>query len=121
MHDRPNCGALSKPRSSSLVFGFKHNHNFSKTKIRNKNSIFWLMEKHLSYNFRIWKNAYHRVFIQFSVRMELYDKKFIIYGNCMIRSFGKPGLFNEFFSTELRKQLALTSALSSAQLYHWLI
>ena len=23
--------------------------------------------------------------------MELYDKKFLIYGNCMIRSFGQPG------------------------------
>ena len=49
------------------------------------------MGKHLSYNFHIWKNAYHRVFIQFSVRMELYDKKFLIYGNCMIRSIGQPG------------------------------
>ena len=25
--------------------------------------------------------------------MKLYDKKFRIYGNCMIRSFGQPGLF----------------------------
>ena len=49
------------------------------------------MEKHLSYNFHIWKNVYHRDFIQFSVRMELYDKKFLIYENCMIRSFGHPG------------------------------
>ena len=23
--------------------------------------------------------------------MKLYDKKFLIYGNCMIRSFGQPG------------------------------
>ena len=23
--------------------------------------------------------------------MELYDKKFLIYGNCMIRRFGQPG------------------------------
>ena len=23
--------------------------------------------------------------------MELYDKKFLIYGNCMIRNFGHPG------------------------------
>ena len=23
--------------------------------------------------------------------MELYDKKFLVYGNCMIRSFGHPG------------------------------
>ena len=51
------------------------------------------MEKHLSYNFHFWKNVYHRNFVQFSVRMELYDKKFLIYGNCMIRNFGHPGLF----------------------------
>ena len=25
--------------------------------------------------------------------MKLYDKKFLIYGNCMIRSFGQPGKF----------------------------
>ena len=24
--------------------------------------------------------------------MKLYDKKFLIYGNCMIRSFGQPGV-----------------------------
>ena len=29
--------------------------------------------------------------------MELYDKKFLIYGNCMIRSFGQPG--QSVFST----------------------
>ena len=55
-----------------------------------------------SYNFHIWeisnftifiygKNVYHRDFIQFSVRMELYEKKFRIYENYMIRSFGQPG------------------------------
>ena len=26
--------------------------------------------------------------------MKLYDKKFLIYGNCMIRSFGQPGQCN---------------------------
>ena len=25
---------------------------------------------------------------------KLYDKKFLIYGNCMIRSFGQPGQFD---------------------------
>ena len=30
------------------------------------------MEKHLSYNFHLWKNVYHRDFIQSSVRMALY-------------------------------------------------
>ena len=32
-------------------------------------------------------------FIQFSVRMELYEKKFPIYENCMISIFGQPGPF----------------------------
>ena len=27
--------------------------------------------------------------------MKLYDKKFLIYGNCMIRSFGQPGKMNK--------------------------
>ena len=45
---------------------------FSETKIRNKNQNFWFMEKHLSYNIHIWKNVYHRDFIQCSVRMALY-------------------------------------------------
>ena len=69
--------------------------SFQKINLERKNQNFWFMGKHLSYNFHIWKNAYYRVFIQFSVRMELYeivyDKKFLIYGNCMIRSFGQPG------------------------------
>ena len=71
--DPPNFSALSKPRSLSLVFGYKHNQNFSKIKFRNKKSFFWFMEKYLSYNFHIWKNAFHRVFIQFSVSMDLYE------------------------------------------------
>ena len=68
---------------------------FQKLNLERKIQNFWFMGKHLSYNFHIWKNAYHRVFIQFSVRMKLYDKKFLIYGNCMIRSFGQPGLLLE--------------------------
>ena len=64
---------------------------FKKIHLKRKNQTFWFMEKHISYNFHKWKNVYHRDFIQFSVRMELYDKKFLIYGNCMIRSFGHTG------------------------------
>ena len=40
--------------------------------------------------------------------MELYDKKFLIYGNCMIRSFGHPGRLWYI----LKKQ---TEALSDVQ------
>ena len=46
---------------------------FQKLNSERKNQNFWFMGKHLSYNFHIWKNAYHRVFIQLSVRMELYE------------------------------------------------
>ena len=55
--------------------------------------------------FGLWENTYHTIFIygkmliiEFSYNflyvwncMKLYDKKFLIYGNCMIRSFGQPG------------------------------
>ena len=46
---------------------------YQKLNLERKNQNFWFMGKRLSYNFHIWKNAYHRVFIQFSVRMELYE------------------------------------------------
>ena len=46
---------------------------FQKINLERKNQNFWFMGKHLSDNFYIWKNAYHRVFIQFSVSMELYE------------------------------------------------
>ena len=56
--------------------------------------------------FGLWKNTYHTIFIygkmliiQFSYSflyvwtcMKLYYKKFLIYGNCMIRSFDQPGI-----------------------------
>ena len=44
-----------------------------KLNLRTKNN-FWYVEKiPVSYNFHLWENAYHRVFIHFSVRMELYE------------------------------------------------
>ena len=39
------------------------------------------------------KDASSRDLIQFFVRMELYGKKFFIYGNCMIKPFGQPERF----------------------------
>ena len=55
------------------------------------------LEKKISYNHTIF--IYGKMFIiEISYNflyvwhcMELYDKKFLIYGNCMIRSFGHPG------------------------------
>ena len=40
-------------------------------KITFKKTIFSLMEKYLSNNFDIWKNAHHSDLIEFSVRIEL--------------------------------------------------
>ena len=37
--------------------------------------------------------------------MELYDKKFLVYVNCMIRSFGKPGYPTKQYLSN-NKQLA---------------
>ena len=72
MQNRPTFGALSNQGLCQLCSFATTTENFSENKLRNK-SNFWFMGKHLSYNFHIWKNAYHRVFIQFSVRMELYE------------------------------------------------
>ena len=76
------------------------------------------MEKHLSYNFHLWKNVYHRDFIQFSVRMELYDKKFLIYGNSMIRSFGHPGKWqlNHFEVETLKAIMPLSEKIKKNEL-----
>ena len=73
MQDRPNFGVLSNQGLFHLCSVATTTENFSETKFRKKKQNFWFMGKHLSYNFHIWKNAYHRVFIQFSVRMELYE------------------------------------------------
>ena len=39
--------------------------------------------------------------------MKLYDKKFLIYGNCMIRSFGQPGVFIVIFEGSENQSLHL--------------
>ena len=70
---------------------------FQKQNLERKNQNFWFMEKHLSYNFHIWKNAYHRGFIQF-------DKKFLIYGNCMIGSFGQPESRKGYKPTKIKSR-----------------
>ena len=96
MQDRPTFGVLSNQGLLSLVFGCNYNRKFFRNQIlKEKIKIFGL-----------WENTYHTIFIygkiliiEFSYNflyvwncMKLYDKKFLIYGNCMIRSFGQPGL-----------------------------
>ena len=95
MQDRPTFGVLSNQGLCHLCSVATTTKNFSETKFRKKKiNIFGL-----------WENAYHTIFIyrkmliiEFSYNflyvwncMKLYDKKFLIYGNCMIRSFGQPG------------------------------
>ena len=94
---RPTFGALSNQGLCHLCSAANTTENFSEINLVRKNQTFWFLKTHLSCNFHIWKNVYHRDFIQFSVRMELYDKKFLMYGNCMIRSFGHPGYLKLFY------------------------
>ena len=49
------------------------------------------MEKKPNIQFQFMGNCFFRDFIQFTVRMELYEKKFPIYENCMMSNFGQPG------------------------------
>ena len=92
MQDRPTFGDLSNQGLYHLCSVANTTKNLSENVLTNKKQLFGLWRKDLSNNFHLWKNAFHRVFIQFSVRMELYEKKFLIYENCMISFFGQPGL-----------------------------
>ena len=73
MQHRPTFGALSNQGLYHLFLVANTTESFSETKFRKKNQNFWFMEKHLSYKFHIGKNVYHRVFIPFSVHMEMYE------------------------------------------------
>ena len=70
--DRPIFGTLSNQGLCHLCTAANTTENFSEINLESKNQTFWFMEKHLSYNFHLWKNVYHRDFIQCSVRMALY-------------------------------------------------
>ena len=73
MQDRPTFGALSNQGLSHLCLVANTTKNLTENKFTNKKQFFGLWRKHLSYIFRLWENVYHRVFIDFSVRMELYE------------------------------------------------
>ena len=97
MQDRPTCGVLSNQGLCHLCSVANTTESFSETKFRKKKSKF----------FGLWRNTFHTIFIygkMFIIEisynvlyvwhcMELYDKKFFINGNCMITSFGQPGIF----------------------------
>ena len=96
MQDRPTLGVLSNQGLCHLCSVANTTESFSETKFRKKKSKF----------FGLWKNTNHTIFIygkMFIIEisynvlylwhcMELYDKKFFINENCMIRSFGQPGV-----------------------------
>ena len=104
MQDRPTFGVLRNQGLCHLCSVATTTENFSETKVRKtKNRKI----------FGLWENTYHTIFIygkmliiEFSYNflyvwncMKLYDKKLLIYGNCMIRSFGQPG--NPVVKTEV--------------------
>ena len=99
-----NLKLISNQRLCHLCSAANTTENFSENKFRKKKSNFLLYGKTPVIQFHLRTNVYHRDFIQFSVRMELYgivwncmelyDTKFLMYGNCMIRSFGHPGSSN---------------------------
>ena len=92
--DRPTFGALSNQGLCHFCSAANTTEKLSEINLEEKIKFFGL-----------WKNTYHTIFIygkKFIIEisynflyvwhcMELYDKKFLIYGNCMIRSFGHPG------------------------------
>ena len=73
MHDRTTFGALSNQGLCHLCSVANTTENLSENNFTNKKQVFGLWRKYLSYNFHLWENAYHKVFIQFSVRIELYE------------------------------------------------
>ena len=94
--DRPTFGILSNQCLSHICSVANTTENFSETKFRRKKSKFLVCGKIPIIQFSYMENAYHRVFIQFSVRMELYEKKFLIYGKLYDK---------KFWSTRVDKEL----------------
>ena len=72
MQDRPTIGALSNQGLCHSCSVRNTTENLSENTLSNKKQLFGLWRKHLSYNFHLWESVYHRVFIQFSVCIELY-------------------------------------------------
>ena len=70
--DGPTFGALSNQGLCHLCSAVNTTEKFSEINLERKTQTFCFMEKHLSYNFHLWKNVYHRDFIQCFVRMALY-------------------------------------------------
>ena len=92
--DRPIFAALSNQGLCHLCLAANTTENFSEVNLERKNQTFWFMEKNRHTIFIYGKMIIIEIsynFLYVWLCMELYDKKFLIYGNCMIRSFGHPG------------------------------
>ena len=92
MQDCPTFGVLSNQGLCHLCSAANTTEKFSETKFSKKKSKFLVYGKtsiiQFSYMFII-EISYNVLYVWHC--MELYDKKFFINGNCMIRSFGQPG------------------------------
>ena len=73
MQDRPTFGVLSNQGLCHLCSVATTTDSFSETKFRKKKSKFLVYGKTPIIQFSYMENVYHRVFIQFSLRMELYE------------------------------------------------
>ena len=101
MQDRPTFGVLSNQGLCHLCSVANTTEKFSETKFRKIKSKFLVYGKTPIIQFSLFGKMFI-IEISYNVLyvwhcMELYDKKFVINGNCMIRSFGQPG--NRFVIT----------------------
>ena len=94
MQDCPSFGVLSNQGLCHLCSVANTTEKFSETKFRKKKSKFLVYGKtsiiQFSYMEKCLSEISYNVLYVWHC-MELYDKKFFINGNRMIRSFGQPG------------------------------
>ena len=94
----PILGTSSKPSTLSHAFVYEHNPKFFRNWIQKQKSTFglWKITYHttLMYgNLLIVEIWYNFLYVRSCIKM--YDKKFLVNGNCMIRSFVQPGALNK--------------------------
>ena len=89
--DLPTFGALSYQGLCHLTSAANATESFSEINLERKNQTIFIYGKMF-----IIEISYNVLYVWHC--MELYDEKFLIYGNCMIRSFGHPGkLVSRYF------------------------
>ena len=88
LQDRPTFGALSNQGFSNLCSVANTMENLSENEFTNKKQHFCLWRKYLSYNFHLLENAYNRVFIQFSVRIQFSVQLIVPYPQSILLGAG---------------------------------